>query len=87
MSLSRSYCGEPRMQHYMKQETELGREEDWESEEDTAFNLQCGESLSIAANHIGEDVFGVKNLLLRGLSGLRPGRRSVKACPISPLPR
>jgi hypothetical protein len=68
------------MQHLKEQEMELGPEEDWCSGEDTAFDLQCGDSLSIAANHIGEDAFGVRKLLLCGLSGLRRGRRSVKAC-------
>ena len=68
------------MQSLKEQETELGLEEDWCSEEDAAFTLQCGDSLSIAANHIGEDAFGVRKLLLRGLRGLRRGRRRVKAC-------
>lgn len=68
------------MQRLKEQETELGLEEDWCSGEDPAFDLQCGDSLSIAANHIGEDVFGVRKSLLRGLRGLRRGRRSVKAC-------
>jgi hypothetical protein len=69
------------MQRLKEQETELGPEEDWYSGEDTAFTLQCGDSLSIVANHIGEDAFGVRKLLLRGLRGLRRGQRSVKACP------
>ncbi len=69
------------MQRFKEQETELDREEGWCSGEDTAFDLQCGDSLSIAANHIGEDPVGVRKLLLRGLRGLRRGRRGVKACP------
>jgi hypothetical protein len=69
------------MQRLKEQKTELGLEEDWYSGEDTAFTLQCGDSLSIVANHIGEDAFGVRKLLLRGFRGLRRGRRSVKACP------
>ena len=68
------------MQRLKEQETELGREEDWCSGEDIAFDLQCADSLSIVANHIGEDPFGVRKLLLRGLRGLRRGRRSAKAC-------
>ena len=70
------------MQILKEQETELvGPEEDGYSGEDPAFTLQCGDSLSIFANHIGEDAFGVRKLLLRGLRGLRRGRRSVKTCP------
>ena len=69
------------MQRFKEQETELVREEDWSSGEDTAFDLQCGDSLSIVANRIGEDPFGVRKLLLRGLRRLRLGRHSVKACP------
>jgi len=69
------------MQRLKEQETELGIEEDWYSGEDPAFDLQCGDSLSITVNHIGEDAFGMRKLLLRGLSGLRRSRRSVKACP------
>jgi hypothetical protein len=68
------------MQRLEQQETELGPEEDWYSGEDTALTLQCGDSLSIAANHIGEDAFGVRKLLLRSFRGLRRGRRSAKAC-------
>ncbi len=41
--------------------------ENWCSEGHTDFDLQCGESLAIAVNRrIGEEVFGVKQLL-RGL--------------------
>ena len=68
------------MQRFKEQETELGREEDWCLGEDIACDLQCGDSLSIVANHLGEDPFGVKKLLLRGLRGFRRARRSVKAC-------
>jgi hypothetical protein len=73
------------MQSLKEQETELGAEEDWCLEEDAAFTLQCGDSLSIAANHIGEDAFGARKRLLRGLRGLRRGRRSVEA--LVPLTR
>jgi hypothetical protein len=67
------------MQHYAKLETtEFYQEEDGCSEEDTTFDLQCGDSLNIAVNHIGADVFGVKQLLLHSFRDLRRprGRRS-----------
>lgn len=63
------------MQHYV--ELELGRstlecraceEEAVLLDQDDASILQCGESLAVAANRIGEDVFGIKQLL-RGLIG------------------
>lgn len=63
------------MQHYV--ELELGRstleyraceEEAVLLDQDDASILQCGESLAVAANRIGEDVFGVKQLLC-GLTG------------------
>jgi hypothetical protein len=38
------------------------REKDCCSEGHTTFDLQCGESLAIAANHIGEGA-GIKQLL------------------------
>jgi hypothetical protein len=41
-------------------------EEGCDSEEEhEGFDLQCGESLAIAVNRIGEDGFGVKPLLRR----------------------
>lgn len=42
-------------------------EEDRFLESDAASVLQCGESLTIAANRIGEEVFGIEQLL-RGLT-------------------
>jgi hypothetical protein len=40
--------------------------EDCDSEEEhEGFDLQCGESLAIAVNRIGEDGFGIKPLLRR----------------------
>lgn len=54
-----------------KLETELVREEERRPTEDAICGLQCGDSLAIAANHIGEDIFGVKRLLLRTLIVLR----------------
>ena len=47
-----------------------GEEEGWGSEEQADFDLQCGESLAIAANRIGEKPFGIKRLLLCGLKAL-----------------
>ena len=44
----------------------LGREEDWYSEGCTIFGCECGESLTIAANRLAEDLFGIKQLL-RGM--------------------
>ncbi len=41
----------------------LDQEEDRFLESDAASVLQCGESLAIAANRIGEEVFGTKQLL------------------------
>jgi hypothetical protein len=69
------------MQRLKEQETELGPEEDRCSGEDAALTLQCGDSLSVVVNHIGEDPFGARKLLLRGLRGLRRGRRSVSLSP------
>ena len=56
------------MQHYVELDTELGREaeadEDRCSEEHPGFDLQCTDSLAIAANRIiGEDILGAKRLL------------------------
>jgi hypothetical protein len=65
------------MRHYTELDTKLGHVEDWYSEEDAAFDLQCGDSLSIAVNHIGADVFGVKKFLLHGLRRFRCGRCSL----------
>ncbi len=59
------------MLHYAKLETEPVREEGQRLEGDAFYGLQCGDSLAIAVNHIGEDVFGVKKLLLRALRILR----------------
>jgi hypothetical protein len=38
------------MQHYKELESESSQEEDWDSEGDPTCNLQCGDSLAIAAN-------------------------------------
>jgi hypothetical protein len=65
------------MRHYTELDTKLGCEEDWYSEEDAAFDLQCGDSLSVAVNHIGKDAFGVKKFLLHGLRRLHGGRCSL----------
>jgi hypothetical protein len=59
--------------HYAKLETEQQQQQQAREEEedqrdtteDAFCGLQCGDSLAIAANHIGEDVFGVKKLLRR----------------------
>jgi len=58
--------------HYVTLETEQrqAREEEedqHDTTEDAFCGLQCGDSLAIAANHIGEDVFGIKKLLRRTL--------------------
>lgn len=45
----------------------LDQEEDRFLESNAASVLQCGDSLAIAANRIGEEVFGIKQLL-RGLT-------------------
>lgn len=58
------------MLHYAELETELIRNGDQRLPEDAICALQCGDSLAIAANRIGEDVFGVKKLLLRTLRAL-----------------
>ncbi len=55
------------MLHYASPETELVREKDQRLAEGAFYGLQCGDSLAIAANHIGEDAFGGKKLLLRML--------------------
>ena len=59
------------MQHYKELESESSQEEDWYPEEDPLCDLQCGDSLAIAANGRGKEVLGVKKLLLRSLRGLR----------------
>ncbi len=63
------------MQHYKERELESSQEEDWYLEEDPIFDLQCGDSLAIAANRRGEEGLGVKKLLLRRLGGLRRDHR------------
>jgi hypothetical protein len=61
--------------HYAKQETELVREEVRHPKAEDAFGgLQCSESLAIAANHIGEDTFGIKKRLRRTLRVLGRSR-------------
>ena len=52
------------------EKTLLGREEDWCSEDYETFDLQCGESLAVAANRIGEEIFGVRQLLRRLARGV-----------------
>ena len=66
------------MQHHKELESESSQEEDWYPEEDTICDLQCGDSLAIAANCRGEEVFGVKvkKHPLRTFGGLRRGQRS-----------
>lgn len=63
------------MQHYTEPDKGFGWEDEY-AEEDPAFDLQCGDSLSIAVNHIGEDTCGVRKLLLRGLRRIRRSRHS-----------
>ena len=41
----------------------LGREEDWHSEGRNIFECECGESLSISANRIGEEALSARQLL------------------------
>lgn len=57
-------------------ESELSQVEDWYSEVDPIYNLQCGDSLAIAASGRGKEVLGVKERLLRSLIGLRRDQRS-----------
>jgi hypothetical protein len=64
------------MQRCKELESESSQVEDWYPEEDPICNLQCGDSLAIAANRTGEEGLGVKKLLLRSLRGLRRDRRS-----------
>lgn len=65
-----------RMQHFKELESESSQVEDWYPEEDPICNLQCGDSLAVAANRPGEEGLGVKKLLLRSLRGLRRDQRS-----------
>jgi hypothetical protein len=61
------------LEHRVRQETMVildpgVEEEERDSEEEHAyFDLQCGESLAIAVNRIGEKPFGIKRLVLHGL--------------------
>jgi hypothetical protein len=63
------------MQHCKELESEPSQEDYWISGEDSICDLQCGDSLAIAANRIGEEVFGARKPLLRALRGLRGDRR------------
>jgi hypothetical protein len=64
--------------HFVKLEAKQQAREEEEDQRDTtedAFSgLQCGDSLAIAANHIGEDAFGIKKLLRRTLRVLGRSR-------------
>ncbi len=66
------------MQHYSELEPEhimlecrrcgemmvlLGREEDWHSEGRNVFECECGESLTISANRVGEEALSARQLL------------------------
>ena len=64
------------MQHYKELELESSQEEDWYPEEDPIYDLQCGDSLAIAASGRYKEVLGVKKRLLRSLRGLRRDQRS-----------
>jgi hypothetical protein len=64
------------MQRYKELVSESSQEEDWYPGEEPICYLQCGDSLAIAANRTGEEVLGVKKLLLRSLIGLRRDQRS-----------
>jgi len=64
------------MQRYKELESESSQLEDWYSEEDPICDLQCGDSLAIAASGRGKEVLGVKKLLLRSLRGFRGDQRS-----------
>ena len=75
------------MRRHRFQETEIGRVEEWCSEEEnTVFDLQCPDSLSIAASHIGEDIFGLRKHLLCGFGCLRRGRSSLSNTAQGPSP-
>ncbi len=41
----------------------LGREEDWRSEGRNVFECECGESLTISANRVGEEALSARQLL------------------------
>jgi hypothetical protein len=58
------------MQHHKELESEPSQGDEWHPEEDPIYNLQCGDSLAIAANRIGEEAFGAKKLLLHTLRDL-----------------
>jgi hypothetical protein len=64
------------MQHLKDLESESSQVEDWYPEEDPICNLQCGDSLAIAANRTGEEGLGMKKRLLRSLRGLLRDQRS-----------
>jgi hypothetical protein len=60
------------MHHFEVPESEAVREEGREDREEGAIcALQCRDSLAVAANHIGEDPPGIKNLLARTRRVLR----------------
>lgn len=65
------------MQRYKEPKPESTQVEDWYSEEeDPICDLQCGDSLAIAASGRGKEVLGVKKRLLRSLRGLRRDQHS-----------
>jgi hypothetical protein len=64
------------MQNLKELESESSQVEDWYPEVDPIYNLQCGDSLAIAASGRGKEVLGVKKRLLRSLIGLRRDQRS-----------
>lgn len=74
------------MQRYAELEAELGREEDCYFDEEITCDLQCGDSLAIAANRMGEDAFGIERLLRR-LRVLRRGHHSATSVPPVPTSR
>ena len=63
------------MQHYKEIELEPSQQKHWNFGEDPICDLQCGDSLAIAANHIGEEVFKARKLLVRALRGRGGSRR------------
>lgn len=63
----------------------LGQEEEQYSEGHADCVLQCGESLAIAANRIGEEDFEVKRLLRGFAHGVESAL--VLACLVRPSPR
>jgi hypothetical protein len=46
------------MQHYKERELEPSQGEDWYAEEDSICDLQCADSLAVAANRIREQADG-----------------------------